>query len=470
MDREISKTGTDVKQGQIDSILEAIGQTPMVPLHRIGQDLKSPLWAKVEFLNPGGSIKDRMAIHILNKAEKEGKLKPGGTIVENTSGNTGVGVAMVAAVRGYKAIFTMPDKMSTEKINLLKAYGAKVVITPTNVPADSPESYYETAKRIHRETPGSFYLNQYHNPDNIEAHYLSTGPEVWDQTEGKVDCFIAGIGTGGTLSGAARYLKEKNPKITVVAIDPEGSVFYDWFKRKTLIEPKTYKVEGIGEDMVVEAMDFSVVDDMVQVNDRECFQMARRLTTQEGLFAGGSSGGAIAGALKYLSRHDNFKCVVTVLPDSGTRYLSKIFSDDWMRDNGFLDDMPTLGTVADLLAGRKGDVITANVDDKVFKVVETMKEHDISQLPVLDNGKLVGLINEADLLRHMVSGSHRIVEPIRGIVEHDVETVSRGTSLATVSEAFSNGRSMAVVLDTDRIAGVITKIDLIDYLARTFKE
>ena len=470
MDREISKTGTDVKQGQIDSILEAIGQTPMVPLHRIGQDLKSPLWAKVEFLNPGGSIKDRMAIHILNKAEKEGKLKPGGTIVENTSGNTGVGVAMVAAVRGYKAIFTMPDKMSTEKINLLKAYGAKVVITPTNVPADSPESYYETAKRIHRETPGSFYLNQYHNPYNIEAHYLSTGPEVWDQTEGKVDCFIAGIGTGGTLSGAARYLKEKNPKITVVAIDPEGSVFYDWFKRKTLIEPKTYKVEGIGEDMVVEAMDFSVVDDMVQVNDRECFQMARRLTTQEGLFAGGSSGGAIAGALKYLSRHDNFKCVVTVLPDSGTRYLSKIFSDDWMRDNGFLDDMPTLGTVADLLAGRKGDVITANVDDKVFKVVETMKEHDISQLPVLDNGKLVGLINEADLLRHMVSGSHRIVEPIRGIVEHDVETVSRGTSLATVSEAFSNGRSMAVVLDTDRIAGVITKIDLIDYLARTFKE
>lgn len=461
---------TTVKQGQIDSILEAIGQTPMVPLHRIGQDLTSPLWAKVEFLNPGGSIKDRMAIHILNKAERDGKLKPGGTIVENTSGNTGVGVAMVAAVRGYKAIFTMPDKMSTEKINLLKAYGAKVVITPTNVPADSPESYYETAKRIHRETPGSFYLNQYHNPDNIEAHYMSTGPEIWEQTGGKIDCFIAGIGTGGTLSGAARFLKEKNPKITVVAIDPEGSVFYDWFKRKTLTEPKAYKVEGIGEDMVVEAMDFSVVDDMVQVNDRECFQMARRLTTQEGLFAGGSSGGAIAGALKYLAQHDNFKCVVTVLPDSGTRYLSKIFSDDWMRDNGFLDDMPTLGTVNDLLAGHKGEVITANVEDKVFKVVETMKEHDISQLPVLEDGKLVGLINEADLLKHMVTGSHRVVEPIGDIVERNVETVARTTSLASVSESFSNGRSMAVVLDGNRIAGVITKIDLIDYLARTFKE
>jgi cystathionine beta-synthase len=324
-----------VIKGKIDNILEAIGWTPMVPLKRIGAELPSTLWAKVEFVNPGGSIKDRMALHIINKAEKEGKLKPGGTIIENTSGNTGVGVAMVAAVRGYKAIFTMPDKMSTEKVNLLKAYGAEVVVTPTNVPADSPESYYETAKRIHRETPGSFYLNQYHNPDNIEAHYMTTGPEIWEQSEGKIDCFLAGIGTGGTLSGSGRYLKEKNPDITIVAIDPEGSVFYDWFKNKKLIEPKVYQVEGIGEDMVVEAMDFSVVDDMVQVNDRECFEMARRLTTEEGLFAGGSSGGAAAGSLKFLKDNPQFKHPVTVLPDSGTRYLSKIFSDDWMRQHGF---------------------------------------------------------------------------------------------------------------------------------------
>lgn len=459
-------------KGQVDNVLAAIGQTPMVALHRVIQPIKSPVWAKVEFLNPGGSIKDRMAVHIINKAEKEGRLKPGGTIVENTSGNTGVGVAMVAAVRGYRAIFTMPDKMSTEKINLLKAYGAKVVITPTNVPADSPESYYETAKRIHRETPGSFYLNQYHNPDNIEAHYLTTGREIWEQTEGKVDCFIAGIGTGGTLSGSARYLKEQNPNIRVIAVDPEGSVFYDWYKgkNKDQLEPKAYKVEGIGEDMVVEAMDFSVVDDMVQVNDKECFNMARRLTTEEGLFAGGSSGGAVAGLVKYLSANDRFKCVVTVLPDSGTRYLSKIYSDEWMRDCGFLDDQPSLGTVDDLLAGRESGVITADADDKVFKVIETMKANDISQLPVLDNGAVIGVINESDLLNYMVTGSHRLVDPIRQVVIRDVHKVSRATTLASVSEAFANGRSMALVIDNDQIAGIITRIDLIDYLARTFKE
>lgn len=456
--------------GKMNTILDAISNTPLVPLRRIGAGLAGTLWAKVEFLNPGGSVKDRMALHILNKAEKEGKLKPGGTIVENTSGNTGVGVAMVAAVRGYKAIFTMPDKMSAEKVNLLKAYGAKVVITPTNVPADSPESYYETAKRIHRETPGSFYLNQYHNPDNIEAHYQITGPEIWDQMEGKIDCFIAGIGTGGTLSGIGRFLKEKNPRIQIVAIDPEGSVFYNWFKDKRLIDPRVYKVEGIGEDMVVEAMDFSVVDDMVQVNDRECFQMARRLTTEEGLFAGGSSGGAVAGALKYLNAHTQYKNIVTILPDSGSRYLSKIFSDEWMRDNGFLDDVPRLGTVADLLSGKPHTVVTANAQDKVFRVVEIMKEHDISQLPVVDNGKLIGVINEADLLRHMMSGTHRIVEPVGTIVERSAQSVTPQTSLATVSEAFANGREMVVVTDTGKITGVITKIDLIDHLARTFKE
>lgn len=453
-----------------NNVLEAIGWTPMIRLNRVASTLPMPIWAKVEFLNPGGSVKDRMALHIINKAEADGKLKPGGIIVENTSGNTGVGVAIVAAVRGYKAIFTMPDKMSSEKVNLLKAYGAKVVVTPTNVPADSPESYYETAKRLARETPGSFMLNQYHNQDNIDAHYRSTGPEIWDQTEGKIDCLIAGIGTGGTLSGTAKFLKEKNPKIQIVAVDPEGSIFYDYFKSKTMTDPKVYKVEGIGEDMLTGAMDFSVVDDMVQVNDRECFAMARRLTTEEGLFAGGSSGGAVVGAVKYLSEHRQYKFPVTILPDSGTRYLSKIYSDEWMRDNGFLEEPVRLGTVRELISGHGKPVVTVDAEVPVFKVVETMKKDDISQMPVLRDGKLVGVISEADLLKHMMSGTHRIVEPVGQVTMHPVRTVASDTPLGEIANAFAGGgHEMAVVIDHDTIKAVITRIDLLDYLAKKFK-
>ncbi len=320
-----------------ETILDAIGNTPMVKLRRMVPEGCADIYAKLEFLNPGGSIKDRMARYIIEDAERSGKMAAG-TIVENTSGNTGVGVAMTAAVKGYKATFTIPDKMSDEKINLLKAYGAKVVVTKTNVPADSPESYYETAKRIHKETPGSFYLNQYHNKKNIEAHYNLTGPEIWKDMDGKIDYFVAGIGTGGTLSGAGRFLKEQDPKIKIIAIDPEGSVFYDYFKTGKPGKPEPYKVEGIGEDMVVQAMDFSIVDEMYQVTDRECFLTARELTTKEGMFAGGSSGAAVWGALKVAREIGPGKRVVAVLPDSGTRYLSKIFSDAWMHEHGFLEE------------------------------------------------------------------------------------------------------------------------------------
>ena len=321
----------------LKDISKAIGKTPLIKLNRIVDGNSAMVLAKAEFLNPGGSVKDRMALYMIEDAEKKGLLKPGGTIVENTSGNTGVGVAIAAAIKGYKAIFTIPDKMSQEKIDLLKAFGAEVIVTPTDVPPDSPLSYYETAKRIAGETPNSFYLNQYHNLKNIESHYSTTGPEIWEQTEGKIDYFVAGIGTGGTLSGTGKFLKEKKPDIKIIAVDPIGSVYYDYFKHKKLIEPKVYKVEGIGEDMLVENVNFSIIDDIVQVNDKESFLMARRLTREEGLFAGGSSGSAALVAVDLAKKIGKDKVIVTILPDSGTRYLSKIYSDKWMKDNGFLD-------------------------------------------------------------------------------------------------------------------------------------
>lgn len=317
------------------NILQTIGNTPLVKLNNVAKGIAANIYAKLEFLNPGGSVKDRIALYIIRDAEKRGLLKPGGTIVENTSGNTGFGVAMVAAVIGYKTIFTIPDKMSEEKISTLKAFGAEVIVTKTDVPPDSPESYYEIAKKIAREKK-AFYVDQYNNPKNIEAHYKTTGPEIWRDTKGKLDYLVGGIGTGGTLSGAARFLKEKNKRIKIIAVDPEGSVFYDYFKTGKLIKPHVYKVEGIGEDMLVKALDFDVIDDIIQVNDKESFIMARRLAREEGMFVGGSSGAAVVAAYKVAKNIDMDKTIVVILPDTGSRYLSKIFNDDWMRKNNFL--------------------------------------------------------------------------------------------------------------------------------------
>lgn len=319
-----------------NNILDVIGNTPLIKLNKVVPESAATILAKCDFLNPTGSMKDRMAAYIIEQAEKDGKLQPGGTIIENTSGNTGLALAMVAAVKGYKCIFTMPDKMSQEKRNMLKAFGAELIITPTDVPGNSSEHYVQVAKRLAEETANSFYVDQYNNLQNTEAHYHSTGREIWEQTGGELDAYIAAVGTGGTCSGAARYLKEKNQSILAVGVDPVGSVHYDLFHHNKLIEPQVYKVEGMGEDIPCAALDFSVLDDIRQVNDQQCFDMARRLVKEEGLFCGGSSGGVIHVAIEIAKELGRGQTVVAVIPESGSRYISKFLSDDWMKENAFL--------------------------------------------------------------------------------------------------------------------------------------
>jgi cystathionine beta-synthase len=334
-------TNSATRRSQIEyleSIIETVGNTPLVKLQKMPAEhgVKATVLVKPEFLNPTGSVKDRMAIYLLKQAVRRGDLKPGGTIVEATSGNTGAAVAMFAAVHGYKAILTIPDKMSREKVDMLKAFGAEVHICPTAVPPESPESYYETGKRLVRENENSYWVGQYFNLDNIDAHYHTTGPEIWKQTEGKLDCLVGGVGTGGTVSGVARYIKEQNPDVQIVAADPKGSVYYQYHKDKTMVEPHTYYVEGIGEDMLCPTIDFSVIDTMYQVGDKESFILGRDLARKEGILAGGSSGSIMYAALEHGKTMNADQTMVVILPDSGAKYISKMFNDDWMHEKGFL--------------------------------------------------------------------------------------------------------------------------------------
>ncbi|MFG0285162.1 MAG: pyridoxal-phosphate dependent enzyme [Phycisphaerales bacterium JB039] len=447
------------------TILDAIGPTPLVRLNKVVPAGSATILAKCEFMNPAGSVKDRMAFYIIEQAEKQGLLRPGGTIVENTSGNTGMGVAMAAAVKGYRCVFTIPDKMSLEKINSLKAFGAEVIITPTDVPGDSPDHYVNVAKRIAAETAGAYYVDQYHSQLNIEAHEKLTAPEVWAQTGGKFDAIVAGVGTGGTISGLGRFIKKKSPQIKVVGADPLGSVHFHYFHTGTMPTPYVYKVEGVGEDIICEAFDTSVVDDVRQVDDRQSFLLARRLVREEGLFCGGSSGTNLHVALQVAAELGAGKTVVVILPDSGNRYITKFLSDAWMQDHGFLEPERKLGLVEDVLRADRKPVITATVEQTVGDVVAAMREHGVSQIPITANGKPEAIVHEIDVLRRLERGDIDAQTSVREVAHAIGGLVYPKARVEELYSIFEKDQ-VAVVVDGEGIRGVISPIDLIEYMTR----
>ncbi len=455
-----------------DDILQTIGKTPLVRLQHIGHDLLCPLYAKVEFFNPGGSVKDRIAVNIIGEAERTGRLKPGGMVVEATSGNTGLGLAMVCAKKGYKATFVLPDKMSQEKIQLLRAFGARVVITPTAVTPEDPRSYISVSKRIVAETPNSILADQYHNPENPHSHYLTTGPEIWEQTGGKVTDVVIGMGTGGTISGTGRFLKEQNPEIKIIGVDPEGSILADTWRLGHIpseIQPRTYKVEGIGEDFLPSTVDFSVIDEVIQVSDKEAFVWARRLVKEEAIFCGGSAGSALSAAMQYTANLSSDHLVVVLLPDSGTRYLSKFYDDKWMRENGFMTADWCEASLKEVLSAKpQQQLITANEDDLLTDVIAAMKSHDISQMPVIHaDQSLAGLVSEIDLLKYLVENNHlqRPGLTISGVM-HPVENVfSATTPVETILPTIMDNQVVLVTEDNHPV-GILTKVDILDFITQ----
>lgn len=455
------------------NVLEAIGNTPIVRLNRVARGApQAEFYAKLEFMNPGGSIKDRIGWYLIEAAEKNGDLKPGGTIVEGTSGNTGVGLAIAAAIKGYKCIFVLPDKMSQEKIKNLRAFGARVIVTPTAVEPDDPRSYYQVSRRMARETENAFYINQYDNLANRECHYKLTGPEILKQMP-DVDVIVAGIGTGGTICGIGRYMKEHKPSVQMVAVDPVGSIVYENFKTgKVLSMPKTYKIEGIGEDFIPKNYDFKVIDDMIQVEDKESFLLTRELLTKEGLYCGVSSGSAVVGAIKWVNAQGaklKGKKVLVLLPDSGNRYTSKVFDDDWMREAGFLETH-SLGMVSDLLRTQpeKGvALVTAKPTDKISAVISLMHTKGISQVPILDDkGWVKGLVSETSILNALSQGKIKVSDPAESIADATLDFVTPQDSVEKVSKLIGAGR-VALVQDpsqSGKLVAILTKIDLLEFL------
>ncbi|MGL5804867.1 MAG: cystathionine beta-synthase [Xenococcaceae cyanobacterium] len=442
-----------------DNILQAIGRTPLIHLNQVTQEISSTIYAKVEYLNPGGSTKDRIALAMIEAAEKEGHLQSGGTIIEATAGNTGVGLAMIAAVKEYRCIFVLPDKMSQEKINLLKAYGAEVVITPTSVPPDSPESYNGVAERLAKEISGAYRPHQFENPNNPLAHYLTTGAEIWSDSEGKVDVFVAGMGTGGTISGVAKYLKEKNPNITIVGADPEGSILSG-------DRPKSYKVEGIGEDFIPKTFNRQLVDEMVRVSDKESFNMARRLAREEGLLVGGSCGTAVAAAIKYAARLSEPKYIVVLLPDTGRNYLNKIYSDAWMQENGFwAGKTQKTVKVGEILAQKTefSPLVSVNPDDTLAQATKLLQTLNISQLPVIDRDRVIGSLTEASLMQFLQGGINFSNQKVSAVMGKPLPILDEKVNVSEAYRVLLSGTTGIIIERQEIPIGLITKADLIRY-------
>ncbi len=456
-------------QKAYDSVLPTIGWTPLIRLARIGAGIRTPIYGKAEYANPGGSVKDRIGLRIIEDAERRGELKPGGVVVEGTSGNTGVGLALAAALKGYKCIFTMPDKMSQEKVRLLKAYGAEVVITPTAVPPDHPDNYVNKAKQIVKDTPGAILANQFFNQVNPQAHYETTGPEIWTQTEGRVTHYVAGAGTGGTVSGAGKYLKEKNPRVRVIAGDPQGSAYTNFSRTKTLGEGYPYKVEGIGGDKIPSTIWFDVIDEFRQVPDRDAFAMARRMAREEGILLGGSAGLNVALALDIARELDDpGACVVTILCDTGERYLSKLFNDEWMQENQLLDVPRT--TVEQLLQRRPGNspaLVSVAPAAAVRQALTLMSTWGVSQIPVLEGGQCVGGLAENSLMTRALSQPALLDRPVREVMDAPFPVVDAQLLTERLGPLLTRESPAALVQKDGALIGIVSRYDVLQQLIGT---